>query len=70
MDRVDGQATPDTLGVPLPPPVPIHQPLPQVPLGGSPFPPIAEYGFLSDCETMALVAPSGNVDWLALVVLR
>ena len=26
-------------------------------LGGSPFPPIAEYGFLSDCETTALVAP-------------
>jgi GH15 family glucan-1,4-alpha-glucosidase len=32
--------------------------------GGSPFPPIAEYGFLSDCETGALVAPSGNVEWL------
>ena len=28
------------------------------PFGGSPFPPIAEYGFLSDCETCALVAPS------------
>ena len=25
------------------------------------FPPIGEYGFLSDCETTALVAPSGNV---------
>ena len=35
-------------------------------LGGSPFPPIAEYGFLSDCETVALVAPSGNVEWLCL----
>ncbi len=33
---------------------------------GSPFPPIAEYGFLSDCETTALVAPSGNVEWLCL----
>src|SRR3712207_489481 len=32
----------------------------------SPFPPIAEYGFLSDCETTALVAPSGNVEWLCL----
>jgi GH15 family glucan-1,4-alpha-glucosidase len=31
---------------------------------GSPFPPIAEYGFLSDCETGALVAPSGAVEWL------
>jgi GH15 family glucan-1,4-alpha-glucosidase len=35
-------------------------------VGSSPFPPIAEYGFLSDCETCALVAPSGNVEWLCL----
>jgi GH15 family glucan-1,4-alpha-glucosidase len=33
---------------------------------GSPFPPIAEYGFLSDCETTALVAPDGNVEWLCV----
>ncbi|MGH9280064.1 MAG: glycoside hydrolase family 15 protein [Acidimicrobiales bacterium] len=32
--------------------------------GDSAFPPIAEYGFLSDCEVTALVAPSGNVEWL------
>ena len=32
----------------------------------SPFPPIAEYAFLSDCETCALVAPNGNVEWLCL----
>jgi alpha,alpha-trehalase len=37
-----------------------------VPLAGSPFPPIAEYAFLSDCEVSALVAPSGNVEWLCL----
>jgi GH15 family glucan-1,4-alpha-glucosidase len=30
------------------------------------FPPIADYGFLSDCESMALVAPGGAVDWLCL----
>ncbi len=35
-------------------------------LAGSPFPPIAEYGFLSDCETVALVAPSGSVEWMCL----
>jgi alpha,alpha-trehalase len=35
-------------------------------LVGSPFPPIAEYGFLSDCETCALVAPNSNVEWLCL----
>ncbi|EYT90384.1 glycosyl hydrolase, glucoamylase [Frankia casuarinae] len=34
--------------------------------GGSPFPPIAEYGFLSDCETSCLVAPSGNVEWMCV----
>ena len=32
----------------------------------SPFPPIADYGFLSDCETGALVAPNGSVEWLCL----
>ena len=30
----------------------------------SPFPPIADYGFLSDCHTAALVAPDGTVEWL------
>ncbi len=34
--------------------------------GPSPFPPIADYGFLSDCETTCLVAPSGNVEWMCL----
>ena len=35
-------------------------------IGASPFPPIADYAFLSDCETCALVAPSGNVEWMCL----
>jgi alpha,alpha-trehalase len=30
------------------------------------FPPIAEYAFLADCQVTALVAPSGNVEWLCL----
>ena len=34
--------------------------------GRSPFPPIADYGFLSDCETVALVAPSGGIEWMCL----
>ncbi|HEY4854260.1 MAG TPA: trehalase-like domain-containing protein, partial [Streptosporangiaceae bacterium] len=32
----------------------------------SPFPPIADYGFLSDCEVTALVAPSGGIEWMCL----
>ena len=36
----------------------------------SPFPPIAEYAFLSDCHTGALVAPDGSVDWLCVPRLR
>ena len=32
----------------------------------TPFPPIADYGFLSDCETTALLAPDGSVEWLCL----
>ena len=37
-----------------------------IPLGGSPFPPIADYALLSDCEVCALLAPDGNVEWLSL----
>jgi GH15 family glucan-1,4-alpha-glucosidase len=32
----------------------------------SPFPPIADYGFLSDCHTSALIAPGGAVEWLCV----
>ncbi len=32
----------------------------------SPFPPIADYGFLSDCHTCALVALDGSVEWMCL----
>jgi Domain of unknown function (DUF5911) len=35
-------------------------------LRGSPFSPIAEYGFLSDCQVSALVAASGTVEWMCL----
>jgi GH15 family glucan-1,4-alpha-glucosidase len=34
--------------------------------GGSPFPPIADYGFLSDCVVTALIASSGSVEWMCL----
>ena len=32
----------------------------------SDFPPIADYGFLSDCENNCLVAPDGSIEWLSL----
>jgi alpha,alpha-trehalase len=32
----------------------------------STFPPIAEYGLLSNCEQSCLVAPNGSVEWLCL----
>ena len=35
-------------------------------VGLSPFPPIADYAFLSDCEVTALVAPGGNIEWMCL----
>jgi alpha,alpha-trehalase len=39
---------------------------PQSAAAPSPFPPIADYGFLSNCHTGALVAPDGAVDWLCV----
>ena len=32
----------------------------------SPFPPIEEFAFLSNCHTGALIAPDGSVDWLCV----
>ena len=39
---------------------------PQSAAAPSPFPPIADYGFLSNCHTGALVAPDGAIDWLCV----
>src|SRR5881296_3789497 len=39
---------------------------PQSAAAPSPFPPIAEYAFLSDCHTGALIASDGAIDWLCI----
>jgi hypothetical protein len=40
--------------------------IPQSAAAPWPFTPIAQYGFLSNCHTGALVAPDGTVDWLCV----
>jgi alpha,alpha-trehalase len=39
---------------------------PQSAAAPSPFPPIAQYAFLSDCHTGALIAPDGGIGWLCV----
>ncbi len=47
-------------------PLTIPTPREQSAAAPSPFPPIADYAFLSDCHTGALIAPDGAVGWLCI----
>ena len=40
--------------------------MPQSAAAPSPFTPIADYAFLSDCHTGALIAPDGSVEWMCV----
>jgi alpha,alpha-trehalase len=46
--------------------IPHSSAMPQSVAAPSPFTPIANYGFLSNCHTGALLAPDGTVDWLCV----
>jgi GH15 family glucan-1,4-alpha-glucosidase len=58
--RQKGQGTQDASGL-----IDARSRLQASPLA-SPFPPIADYGFLSDCHTGALVASDGSIEWMCL----
>jgi alpha,alpha-trehalase len=49
-------------------PFTVTAPVPYAPSGPlrNSFPPIADYGFLSDCENTCLVSSAGSVEWLCV----
>jgi GH15 family glucan-1,4-alpha-glucosidase len=58
-DRLDARSVPDGATAP-------EAARPRSAAEPSPFTPIAQFGFLSNCHTGALVAPDGTVDWLCV----
>ncbi len=49
-------------------PFSVTAPVPYAPSGSlrNPFPPIADYAFLSDCETTCLISSAGSVEWMCV----
>ena len=49
-------------------PYTVTAPVPYAPGGPlrNPFPPIADYGFLSDCENTCLISSAGSVEWMCV----
>src|SRR3979409_1833296 len=49
-------------------PFTVTAPVPDVSSGSlrNPFPPIADYAFLSDCENTCLISSAGSVEWLCV----
>jgi GH15 family glucan-1,4-alpha-glucosidase len=49
-------------------PLAVTGPVPEIEIRPSrnPFPPIGDYGFLSDCETTCLMSASGSIEWMCV----
>ena len=64
------EPTGETNGAESPPEAPftVTAPVPYVASGPlrNPFPPIADYAFLSDCENTCLISSAGSVEWLCV----
>ena len=63
-----GNGATDVAGLESAAPLSLTAPVPYPPSGPlrNPFPPIADYAFLSDCENTCLISSAGAVEWLCV----
>ena len=68
MFRMVLQQNEEANGATAPAPLTVTAPVPYAPSGSlrNPFPPIADYAFLSDCENTCLISSAGSVEWLCV----